>query len=375
MSDYSKRKKILRIANTTGAIANLLKGQLKYLSESYEVVVVAPNGQERKEIELREGVRFIPLDMQRRFSPFRDLISLIKLMYILIRESPDIIHSITPKAGFLAMIAGGICGVPIRMHTFTGLLFPTSNGIKKTILKLADKVTCVCATNVYGEGYGVKNDLERFHITTKQIKVLANGNINGIDLEYYKPEAIKHDVFTYIFCGRIVGDKGMNELSYAFKKIVKQYHNVKLLLVGMFEDDLDPILPIAKEFFLTSPNVSLVSWQKDIRPFLNSSDVLVFPSYREGFPNIVLQAQAVGLPAIVSNINGCNEIIRNNENGWIIPPKDEVALYERMCEVYIHRNELIPMKERCRQVVEKYFNNKFVWSALKMEYELLVDSL
>lgn len=366
--------KIIRTANTAGAICNLLKGQLRYLNNYFEIVAVAPDGPEKHVVEKREGIKYIPLNMKRRFSVGNDMYNLIKMIIIFIKEKPVIIHSITPKAGFLSMIAGFLCRVPIRIHTFTGLVFPSATGIKRLILMFTDKLICKCATNVYGEGFGVKKDLEKFKITHKNISVIANGNINGVDLDYFYPQKKQHDNFTFIYCGRIVADKGMNELADAFKKIIEIYPKIQLLLVGKYEDELDPVKPKTKNFFITSDNVEFVEWQTDLRPYFARADVLVFPSYREGFPNVVLQASAMGLPSIVTDINGCNEIIQDNINGWIIPPKNSDALFEKMIYVINNSDNVEKMTSVCYENIFKKYSNQYVWESTKREYNNIIQA-
>ena len=193
------------------------------------------------------------------------------------------------------------------------------------------------------EGEGVKQDLIKYNITSKPLGVIGYGNIAGVDLSYFNAESpavsrsateltallnIKSDDFVFCFVGRLNKDKGLSELSEAFAKMPG---NVQLLIVG----DHDPSAPINPEvidFFESHPRVNLLGFQKDIRPALYSSNILILPSYREGFPNVVLQAGAMGLPCIVTNINGCNEIIAPGYNGWLVPPKDECALSKAMLE-------------------------------------------
>src|SRR5690606_28439202 len=141
---------------------------------------------------------------------------------------------------------------------------------------------------------------------------------------------IQKDDIVYIFIGRMVKDKGINELIAVFKRLAENHTNIKLLLVGEYEKELDPVLPETEDTIKNNPQIIAVGWQKDVRPFFAIADILTFPSYREGFPNVVLQAGAMGLPAIVSDINGCNEIIVEGTNGYIIPVKDEGKLYKAM---------------------------------------------
>lgn len=307
-------------------------------AKGYEVVSVSSPGPEVQ--HLREmGVKCIEVSMERHISLSKDIVSLWKLIKVFRKEKPDIVHSMTPKAGMLCMLAAWICRVPVRIHTFTGLVWPTASGLKRKILMATDWLTCACATHVIPEGEGVKTDLLSHGITHKPLKVLGYGNVRGIDLEHYarteevmrKADKIRvKDVFTFVFVGRIVRDKGINELVAAFKRLQTRVPKTRLILVGEYEDALDPITPEARKEIEDNPCILAVGELKDVRPWLAASDALVFPSYREGFPNVVIEAGAMGLPSIVTDINGSREIIQDGVNGLIVPSKNEDALLKEM---------------------------------------------
>ena len=209
--------KLIRITTVPSTLNAFCKGLLKELKlEGYEVVAVSSPGKELEELANSEGVRTIALPMERRISPFKDLKSLWQMWRLMRREKPDMVHSMTPKAGMVTMVAAWLARVPIRIHTFTGLVFPTSTGLKRRILMFTDWLTCACATHIIPEGEGVKADLLKNKITKKDIRVLGHGNIRGIDLEHFKPEphktSPKESGFSFVFVGRLVGDKGINEL-------------------------------------------------------------------------------------------------------------------------------------------------------------------
>ena len=307
-------------------------------AKGYEVVSVSSPGPEVQ--HLREmGVKCIEVSMERHISLSKDIVSLWKLIKVFRKEKPDIVHSMTPKAGMLCMLAAWICRVPVRIHTFTGLVWPTASGLKRKILMATDWLTCACATHVIPEGEGVKTDLLSHGITHKPLKVLGYGNVRGIDLVHYArtEEVMRNadkirvkDVFTFVFVGRIVKDKGINELVAAFKRLQAREPKTRLILVGEYEDALDPITPEARKEIDDNPCILAVGKQKDVRPWLAASDALVFPSYREGFPNVVIEAGAMGLPSIVTDINGSREIIQDGVNGLIVPSKNEDALLTEM---------------------------------------------
>lgn len=375
------KKKLIRISTIPGSFETLLKGQLKMLSEYYEVVAVSSPGERMKVLEAREGVRTVSVPMERRISLVKDFISLLRLIVLFAKERPDIVHSITPKAGLLSMLAAWITRVPARMHTFTGLVFPTATGKMQKLLIAMDRLTCFCATHINPEGEGVKRDLVNYNITSKPLHIIANGNVNGIDLGYFDrtPEVMekacsykKEGTFTFCFVGRMVRDKGINELVHSFLRLYQKDERVRLLLVGSFEKELDPVLPEVEEHILHHPGICYMGYQNDVRPFLVASDALVFPSYREGFPNVVIQAGAMGLPAIVTDINGCNEIVLPDLNGVIIPSKDEQALYESMKYFASHPVEVEKMAANARPLIASRYEQRIVWNALLDEYKSII---
>lgn len=374
----TEKKKVLRVSTIPLSLNLLLKGQLKMLNEEYEVVAVSSPGEDLKMVEEREGVRVVELPMERRISLFKDIRSLWAMIKLIRKEKPWMVYSLTPKAGLVTMIAGKLCGVPVRVHMFTGLVFPTATGLKRQILMFTDRLTCFCATVVNPEGEGVKRDLERYHISSKPLTIIGNGNINGLDMDFYDrtPEVLEkakayqeEGTTTYCFVGRIVGDKGINELVSAFKRLHAEHPATRLLLVGPFEDNLDPVSEETRNTIETLSAIEAVGWQSDVRPFLAASDVFVFPSYREGFPNVVMQAGALGLPSIVTDINGSNEIIRNGENGVIIPSKDEEALYQTLKDTLENPDKWKTIAANARESIARRYEQQMLWKEIKKFYK------
>lgn len=379
------KPKLIRTSTVPISLNILLKGQLAFLSQHFEIIGISSNGTDLDEVQKRENIRVLALDMQRNISPFNDLVALIKMYRVFKKEKPLLVHSITPKAGLLTMLAGKAAGVPYRLHTFTGLVFPSKSGFIQKLLIKTDQLLCWAATHVYPEGNGVKNDLINYNITSKPLKVLANGNVNGIDVSYFSPKVITEDQrvflkqslgiltddFVYVFVGRLVGDKGINELVMSYSKLKTQ--NSKLLLVGAFESDLDPLQPETLKEIENNSNIICVGFQVDVRPYFAVSDCLVFPSYREGFPNVVMQAGAMGLPSIVTDINGCNEIILDGENGAIVPPNDEPALLEAMIKIYQDIEWRNKLKAKAQILISSRYNQELVWEALLAEYEEILQ--
>lgn len=368
-------KKIIRTSTVPVSLKSLLKGQLRMLSKHYEVIGVSSHGEALEQLVEQEGIEVRAVNMERKISIFKDFISLCRMVALLRKEKPDMVHSITPKAGLITMLAAKIAGVPVRAHTFTGLIFPTSRGFKQKLLIAMDRLLCRCATNIYPEGKGVKNALIDYKITNKSLKILANGNVNGIDVNHFSAAHFNKkegDVFRFVFIGRMVGDKGINELAQAFDRLNTSYPKTELVLVGNFEHELDPLKPETKIIIDTHKAINFVGFQADVRPFLAASDAFVFPSYREGFPNVVMQAGAMGLPQIVTNINGCNEIIIEGENGVIIPPQDEEAIFEAMKRFVTSPCEVAKMATKAREMITSRYEQSIVWEAILDEYKLLL---
>ena len=187
-------KKIVRAATIGLSLNAFCRGLLRELTEEgYEVVALSSSDADLQQVGEREGVRTIGVPMERRISPLKDLVSLVRLIRVLRKEKPDMVHSMTPKAGLLCMMAAKMAGVPVRVHTFTGLVWPTSTGLKRKVLMLTDKITCVCASHIIPEGEGVKSDLISGGITKKPLKVLGYGNVMGVDLKRFsrRPEIEK----------------------------------------------------------------------------------------------------------------------------------------------------------------------------------------
>lgn len=386
--------KLLRISTIPASLNTFCKGLLKELSqEGYEVVAVSSPGEALSELGEREGVRAIEVSMERHISISKDLKSLWQMWRVMRREKPDMVHSMTPKAGLVSMVAAKMAGVPIRIHTFTGLVFPTSTGLKRRILMFTDWLTCACATHVIPEGEGVKADLLNNKITKKDIQVLGYGNIRGIDLEHFKPlsptdstdnaENIKVSAqsaksvgaaFTFVFVGRLVGDKGINELVTAFSRLNNEHPATRLVLVGPEEEKLDPIKPEIAAEIKRNPAIDAVGRQNDVRPFYSAADALVFPSYREGFPNVVIEAGAMGLPSIVTDINGSREIIIEGENGTIIPSKDAEALYQAMKRFVENPDEVKRMAANARPLIASRYEQSYVRQCLKDFYKECINS-
>jgi glycosyltransferase involved in cell wall biosynthesis len=379
-------KKLIRITTVPDSLRGILSGQLKFMSDKYEVIAVSSDGQMLNEVKIHEGVKVVPINMARTIAPFKDLKALIQLYFLFKKEKPLIVHTHTPKAGILGMVASKLAGVPNRLHTVAGLPLLLAKGNRRKVLNLVEKVTYTCATEVFPNSFGLKDIIiENNFCNPSKLKVLANGSSNGVNTRYFDPSlfseneknelksnlGIDKNDLVFIFLGRIVSDKGINEMINAFKRLNNEVALIKLLLVGPLESHLDPLDKKTIKEIESNKNIINIGLQNDVRPYFAIADILVFPSYREGFPNVVMEAGAMGLPSIVSNINGCNEIIKEGENGWIIPVKDEEAIYNKMKYCIENSNEVVKVANNSRELITSRYEQKIIWDSLLEEYQKL----
>lgn len=379
-------QKLIRITTVPISLDKLLEGQLAFMKDYFDVIAVSSDERELKRVAQKQGVRHFYVPMTRKITPLKDLKAVYTLYKFLRKEKPAIVHTHTPKAGIVGMLAALLAGVPLRLHTVAGLPLLETKGVKRVILDAVEKLTYRCATNVYPNAQGLKEIIEDLKFTTSQkLKVIGRGSSNGIDTAYFSPDftslsiiavssalGISKEDFTFILVGRLVGDKGVNELVSAFIGVQEKHSNTSLILVGPFEEELDPLSPQTKSIINTHSKIYTTGYVDDVRPYFAFAKALVFPSYREGFPNVVLQAGAMGLPGIVSDINGCNEIITEELNGLIVPVKNSEALKDAMMEL-IENNELYETcAHNARRIITSDYERKEIWEALLEEYKGLL---
>lgn len=389
--------KLLRITTVPISLHLLLAGQFKFMRENgFVVYTISAPGKEVEEVK-KEGVPHIAIPFTRKITPWQDLKCLLQLVRFIRRERPDIIHTHTPKAGLIGMLAGRICNVPARMHTVAGLPLMEATGLKRRILEFTEIITYACATNIYPNSAGLKRFIEKqFGIGAPKLRIIGKGSSNGIDTDYFRTtgslneeaQAIRrnhrissHDL-VFCFIGRVVRDKGVVELVHAFqslrtsqseRRIAQTNGSMRLLIVGPFEQDLDPLPDDVMRFLKEDPDVILAGFQRDVRPWLLAADIFVFPSYREGFPNVVMQASLLQIPSIVSDINGCNEIITADETGIIVPPKNTDALAKAMSLLAADEDMRRRYGRMAQAFVAGNYDRKLVWDGLLEEYRRAVS--
>ena len=382
------KKKIIRVTTIPLSLEKLLGGQLSYMKTFYNVIAVSSDKEKLEEVGVAEGVDTYYIQLTRKITPIKDLVAVWKMYTFLKKEKPFIIHSHTPKAGLVSMLAAKLAGVPNRLHTVAGLPLLESTGLKRVVLDFVEKLNYKCATKVYPNSNALKNIIIDNKLAKQnKLKVIGYGSSNGINLDYFNPKnftaedvltlkkqlGIKSENYVYIFVGRIVKDKGINEVIESFVQVNLENPNTKLVLVGPFEADLDPIKPENFKEIKNNKNIIEIGYVNDVRPYFLIANTLVFPSYREGFPNVVMQAGAMGLPSIVSNINGCNEIIEDKKNGLIIPVKDAVSLTASMKELLLNQDLYLKLKENSRVSIQDRYEQNFIWQEILKEYKQLED--
>jgi glycosyltransferase involved in cell wall biosynthesis len=381
--------KIMRITTVPVSLLILFKNQLQFISKSYQVVAVSSGGEQLDRVASEANVKTIRVDMTRKVTPVKDFVSFINLVKVIVIEKPFIVHTHTPKAGLLGMMAAKVTGVPVRLHTVAGLPLLEKKGLFRHLLNFTEKVTYLCATRVYPNSVRMMEIInENNFCNQKKLHVIGNGSTNGIDTKYFDPEGfnedfklrfreslkIERDSFVFCFIGRIVTDKGITELVEAFLTLHKINSNAKLLLVGPFEKHLDPLKHSVEKQIFNHPSIIWVDYQDDVRPFLSITNVFVFPSYREGFPNVLMQAGAMGIPCIASDINGCNEIIKQGKNGLIVPVKNTVALLNAMKMLMDDNGLLTQLAKHSRTIITSNYECSYVMNELLKEYNTQIEN-
>ena len=358
------------------------KGQIQILKQNFDVEMVSSPGKNFKIFCKEEHVIGHKIKMNRGISLIKDIKSLINMSVLFYKKKPAYIHGNTPKAGLISMIAGWILRVPHRIYFIHGLRYEGELGLKKRILIFMEKASCYFASDIFAVSFGIKQKVIKNRITSKKISIIHYGSINGIDCKYFStmnPDIsridrnldFKGNEFVFGYVGRVVADKGINELVSSFIKINKVHNNTKLVLVGPYEESFDPLNNDTKYEINHHPDIIKVDFQNDVRPFYKLFDAFIFPSFREGFGISIIEALAMKLPVVASDISGCNEIISNNVNGILVKKKS-------INELFLAMNDLVanPIKYQKYansgrdSVIQKYSQDQ-VWEKALKAYKKL----
>ena len=372
------------ITTTIAQTFSFFKGQPRLWKENFDVCAVSSESERLKDFADNEGIRWTYIPMKREISLSADVISLVRWIWLLLKERPYIVHGNTPKASLLLMVAAWITRRPVRVYMCHGLRYQGTQGMLRKLLMMMEKIASSCATQVISVSKGVADIMVADGLCKKEkMMVFGYGSAGGVDMEYFNPDKVERDVrneleipkeaFVFAFVGRIVGDKGVNELVAAFNKISEKKQNTHLLLVGPKEIKQNPISEKTASIIENTPTIHAVGTQRDVRPYLKASNAFVLPSYREGFGMVLIEAGAMGLPCITTNITGCNEIIIPGENGTIVEPKNEEALYEEMKKWLENPEVLSVMAGKARKLVEDRYECHKVWKLYYSFYKEILQ--
>ena len=373
-------KKLIIIVTVPVVLETWLKGQPRFLSNYYEVEIITASSHTIPSVAEYENVDIKTMDFTRKISPLRDTKVLFQLVRYMIKEKPAIVYTLTPKAGLLGMIASWISRVPYRIHCVVGLPHLEAKARRKTILTMTEKVTYSFASKIYCNSLNLQTVVSS--LTTKPVGVIGNGSVNGVDTEVFKDTltleekkviinnlGFMEDDFIITFVGRIVKDKGINELVNVFTKLNLKYKNVKLLLIGDYKNETDPISAISMKTIETHKSIKYLEFQEDVGEYMAISSLFVLPSYREGLPNVLIEAGSYGIPLVATDINGCNEIIQNDINGILVKKKDETDLYNAIEKFVLDTNFYKMIKSHVRESIIKKYDQKYFLNELLNEFQ------
>ena len=358
------RKSICFIATAEFAVSAFLVSHLKELSKYYDLTVVVNLKNPKFLIDQELDVKLVNINFSREISIISDFLSLIQLAYLFLIKRYDAVHSITPKAGLLAMAASFLTFIPIRVHCFTGQVWATKSGLSRSFLKLIDKLIGMLSTQNIVDSKSQYNFLVKENVLEKNKSlVFGSGSVSGVDLLKFKPNTkVKSSLrkklkipiasFVFIFLGRLNSDKGIYDLIHSFKSA--DLKSAYLLLIGPDEED------ILSKFNSNQSNIIFSGATSSPQDFLAASDVLCLPSYREGFGNVVIEAAATGLPSIVSNIYGLSDAIVQNKTGLAHEPKDVKEITRLMVAVFNDRKLVAELGKAAKKRAISEFDSKIL---------------
>lgn len=353
----------------------------------FEVLMISAAGNEIEEVIANENCRHTIVPMTRKITPVKDLVCLWKLIKIFRKEKPDIVHTHTPKAGLLGMMAAKICGVKIRIHTVAGLPLMVEKGFKFHLLKFIEKLTYASANHVWPNSFSLLNYIKEQKLTTKKkLKVIGKGSSNGIDLNRFSSKNLNEKILSAVkktidfnpnniyllSIGRLVKDKGIIELVETFKTLSSAEKNLKLVLVGKFEDELDPLSTTILEEIKNNENIIHIDWTAHVEYYISLATLFVFPSHREGFPNVLLQSGALGTPIICSSIAGNVDIVENNDTGLLFTVCDILQMKNQITFATANPEIMKGMAAKLKDNIFKYYNRETIWNDILHEYKTLM---
>jgi len=378
--------RLVQVTTVPLTLQNLFKGQVAYLKgRGFEVIGVSSPGEGLGDWSRREATAVHAVPMVRGISPAADLIALLRLWRLFLRIKPAIVHGSTAKAGVLSMIAATLARVPVRIYTLRGVMMEIRTGPAQKLLKGMEWIACGLADRVLAVSKSVADAVvEEGLCSPTKIRVLVNGSSNGVDARVrFNPArmdprdrrrlraklGVSGDGIVVGFVGRIVRDKGIAELASAWMRIRDQYENAHLLILGPREPQ-DPVPAEVLEGLTSDSRVITIDLvpNEEMPQYYGAMDMLVLPSYREGFPNVVLEAAAMELPVVAARVTGCVDAVVDGVTGILVPPKDSGSLAAAM-RIYLGDPPLRTMHGKAgREQVVRKFRPEPIWEALYDEY-------
>jgi glycosyltransferase involved in cell wall biosynthesis len=383
-------KKIVRITTVPLALHTLLKGQMNFMQlHGFEVVMISAGGPELEAVKQNEGCRHILVPLTRKITPLQDFKCLITLIKILRKEKPDIVHSHTPKAGLLGMIAAKFCCIKIRIHTVAGLPMMVEKGFKFRLLKFIEKLTYTCASYVWPNSHSlVQYILQQKLTTAKKLYLIGKGSSNGINISKFNAAALQPPVlediktkinyssqYQYLLCiSRLVKDKGIVELVDVFTELQSNNSSLKLILAGNFEETLDPLPNETIQTIKTNPGIIYTGWTDNVEYYMHLANYFVFPSHREGFPNVLLQAGAMHLPIICSRIAGNVDIVEHHKTGLIFQTGNKKEILQQIQFALHNKTVMVTMADTLLYIIQENYSQQQYWNVLLKQYNTLINS-
>jgi len=347
----------------------VLGGRLRTLREAgFRVTLVSSPGALLTRTAAQEGVESVAIPMRRGMAPAADLLSLLRLCWLLWRLKPEMTEFSTPKAGLLGSVAAMLCGVPSRVYLLRGLRLETSTGIKRCILLAAERVASACSHVVLCNSESLRNQALALRVAPEdKLRLLGSGSSNGVDVERFSPGpgtlrarlGLPPDAPVVGFVGRLTRDKGLPELVEAFDAILAARPQAHLLLVGWFDASEDALGSALRSRIKNHPHIHMTGYVADTAPYYRAMDVMVLPTWREGFPNVVLEAAASGIPVVTTLCTGSRDAVVPEVTGLLIPPGYPVAIREAVLQLLRNPARSCRMGEAARAwVMENYINDR-----------------
>ncbi len=375
---------IARVSTIAFFLVSQLKNQVEFLhNKGLRVVLVSSKGPELDGIAFGGGLIYEPVEIPRNLSPVQDIKALLALIKLIRRYRFDVMHSTTPKAGLLTGIAAFICRVPVRLHTYTGQRWVTLRGPMRWVARWSDKLIGLLSTKCYADSASQRQFLiDQRVVSADKLAVLGSGSLAGVDLERFDPArwrakreqvrqklAIAPGAKVIVFVGRVTRDKGMFELKTAFGSLRDSGCDVELILVGPADAERKEPL----DQYITGAHIHAVGYSDCPERYFAISDILCLPSYREGFGTVVIEAAAMGIPAVGTDITGLRDAVVDGETGILVPPRDPGALFIALKSLLEDPERRARMGNAARDRCVKEFDARVVNQQVLDEYAQLLD--